>query len=264
MSRNHLPTLCLAVALAAGPAVSQDAETPAQEPVETVTEETVVEQPVVEQAAEDVVDELTEEVAPPEVIVTEDGGEAVPTADLPEAALVEAQAEVVVEDATEAATEAVTEAATEAAPDAGSPDLAEIAASDPALDVRTGEDGEVDAMVMLSDVLFSYDDATLSADAVVVLQGLAPKLEGATALEITGHTDSRGDEAYNIALGQRRAEAVRTWLVENSALTADIVTARGVGEAEPAAANLTEDGSDNPQGRALNRRVELILPDDAS
>ncbi len=142
------------------------------------------------------------------------------------------------------------------------PSLEDIAASDPALDVRTNEEGEVDAMVMLSDVLFSFGDASLEPAALDVLGGIAEKLDGVTSLEITGHTDAIGDEDFNLALGQRRADAVRDWLVANTDLTADVVTARGVGEADPIAPNLTEDGADNPVGRAANRRVEFTLPDE--
>jgi outer membrane protein OmpA-like peptidoglycan-associated protein len=142
------------------------------------------------------------------------------------------------------------------------PSLEEIAAADPALDVRTNEDGEVDAMIMLSDVLFSFGDASLEPAALDVLAGVAAKLDGVPSIEITGHTDAIGDEDYNLALGQRRADAVRDWLIANTALTADVVSARGVGEADPIADNRTEDGADNVEGRALNRRVEFTLPDE--
>jgi outer membrane protein OmpA-like peptidoglycan-associated protein len=142
------------------------------------------------------------------------------------------------------------------------PSLEEIAASDPNLEVTTNEDGEVDAMVMLSDVLFSFGDASLEAAALDTLRGVADKLDGVTAIEITGHTDAIGDEAFNQALGQRRADAVRDWLVANTNLTAEVVSARGVGEGDPIAPNLTEDGADNPAGRAQNRRVQFTLPDE--
>ena len=141
------------------------------------------------------------------------------------------------------------------------PSLEEIAAADPDLDVRTNEDGEVDAMVMLSDVLFGFGDASLEPAALDVLAGVAAKLDGVPSIEITGHTDAIGSEEFNLALGQRRADAVRDWLIANTALTADVVTARGVGEADPIADNRTEAGADNPDGRALNRRVEFTLPD---
>ena len=142
------------------------------------------------------------------------------------------------------------------------PSLEDIAASDPNLEVTTNEAGEVDAMVMLSDVLFGFGDASLQASALDTLRGGADKLDGVASIEITGHTDAIGDEAFNVALGQRRADAVRDWLVANTDLAADVVTARGVGEVDPIAPNLTDDGADNPEGRAQNRRVEFTLPDE--
>ena len=141
------------------------------------------------------------------------------------------------------------------------PSLEEIAASDPALELREGEDGAADAMVMLSDVLFGFGNATLEPAALDVLAGIAAKLDGVPSIRITGHTDAIGSEDANLALGQRRADEVRNWLVANTALTADVVTAIGVGEVDPIASNTTEAGVDNPEGRALNRRVEFTLPD---
>ncbi|NSX55852.1 OmpA family protein [Parasulfitobacter algicola] len=140
------------------------------------------------------------------------------------------------------------------------PSLEDIAASDPALAMRKGEDGEADAMVMLSDVLFGFGDAQLEPAALQTLQTVADKLSGVEKLEIKGHTDAIGSDAYNLDLGQQRADVVRNWLIENSDLTIDSVSATGVGEAEPIATNTNADGSDNPTGRAQNRRVEFILP----
>lgn len=141
------------------------------------------------------------------------------------------------------------------------PSLQDIAASDPALSIREGEDGEADAMVMLSDVLFGFGNDTLEPEALAVLGGLAAQLEGVPAISIKGHTDAIGDEESNRLLGLRRANNVREWLITNTNLTADVITAIGVGEADPIAENFTENGEDNPDGRALNRRVEFILPD---
>lgn len=139
------------------------------------------------------------------------------------------------------------------------PDLAAIAAADPMLDVRMNAMGEVDAMVMLSDVLFEFNDATLQDGATDALRSVAESLRGVEMIAIKGHTDAKGGEDFNLDLGQRRADAVRDWLVANTDLTADGVRAIGVGEVDPIAANFNEDGSDNPDGRALNRRVEFSL-----
>lgn len=69
---------------------------------------------------------------------------------------------------------------------------------------------------------------------------------------VEGHTDSRGDESMNLKLSQERAEAVRSFLVE-AGVPAERIKAVGRGESEPVASN------DTPEGRANNRRVELVL-----
>ena len=70
-----------------------------------------------------------------------------------------------------------------------------------------------------------------------------------TSVEVQGHTDSRGSNAYNKALSQRRADAVAAVLVREHGVAANRVTARGYGEESPIASN------DDEQGRAANRRV---------
>lgn len=72
------------------------------------------------------------------------------------------------------------------------------------------------------------------------------------AIVIEGHTDSRGDEGTNMTLSQQRAEAVRSFLI-TSGVPAERITAVGRGESAPVASN------DTAEGRANNRRVELIL-----
>ena len=74
-------------------------------------------------------------------------------------------------------------------------------------------------------------------------------------LEIGGHADSVGPEDYNLDLSQRRAEAVRTYLVQHFKIDPDRLTAAGFGESRPIATNA------NPTGRTLNRRVEFVVTD---
>ena len=234
------------LAAASAPAYAQDetadAEAMADEVMEQVAEDAdAMADDVMEQAADDadaMVDEVMEDVA-------EDAD-----------AMADDVTEEMADDAEAMSDDVMEEVAEE--PDAMT--LEEVAASDPDLEMRDGEDGEPDAMVMLSDVLFAFGDASLEPEALDVLAGIADKLDGVTSLEIAGHTDSVGDEAYNQSLGQRRADAVRDWLIANTALTADVLTARGVGETDPIAPNLTDTGADNPEGRAQNRRVEFTLP----
>ena len=255
------------LAAASAPAYAQD----------DTTDTDAATQEVMEQMADDadaMADEVMEDMADDadataDAVMEEMADEADAMADDVEVMADEADAmaddvDVMAEDADAMADDAMEEPAAEMAEgeEADTMTLEEVAASDPDLEMRDGEDGEPDAMVMLSDVLFAFGDASLEPDALDVLAGIADKLDGVGSLEITGHTDSIGDEAYNQALGQRRADAVRDWLVANTALTADVVSARGVGEADPIAPNRTEAGADDPEGRAQNRRVEFTLPDE--
>jgi OOP family OmpA-OmpF porin len=72
-------------------------------------------------------------------------------------------------------------------------------------------------------------------------------------VEIDGHTDSIGSEKYNQKLSQRRAEAVRMYLVQKLGMNPSMLTAVGFGESKPIASNDTE------EGRAKNRRIEAVL-----
>ena len=72
-----------------------------------------------------------------------------------------------------------------------------------------------------------------------------------------GHTDSIGSDAVNDALSLRRAEAVKAWLA-GAGIPPSVVSAEGRGKHEPLAPNTFPDGRDNPEGRAQNRRVQLI------
>ena len=78
-----------------------------------------------------------------------------------------------------------------------------------------------------------------------------------------GYTDSKGSKAFNMQLSQERANAVKAWLVKDGNVPANI-TARGFGEQNPVAPNTNADGSDNPAGRALNRRVSIVVEKPAS
>lgn len=143
-----------------------------------------------------------------------------------------------------------------AVPVEATPTLAEIAATDENLAVREGQGEEPDSMVMLSDVLFPFGESTLRAEAVETLRGVASELTAAGPLTLEGHTDDVGDEDFNIALGERRAIAVRDWLVSEGGLSADQITVVGIGEADPLHAT---DGADSSAARALNRRVEFVM-----
>jgi OOP family OmpA-OmpF porin len=127
-------------------------------------------------------------------------------------------------------------------------------------DVLTVEEQPERVEVRLAaDVFFAFGDAALTPDAIRLLDGLAVRLrvEAAAPIVIEGHTDAIDDDAFNQVLSERRAEAVRAHLAGPGGLGDLPFEVRGYGETQPLAANENEDGSDNPQGRALNRRVTI-------
>ncbi|MBI2280073.1 MAG: OmpA family protein, partial [Bacteroidetes bacterium] len=75
---------------------------------------------------------------------------------------------------------------------------------------------------------------------------------------IKGHTDSKGSDKYNLALSTKRAKQAYSYLTSKG-IDKNRLTYRGLGESSPIAPNINIDGSDNPDGRALNRRVEFEL-----
>jgi OOP family OmpA-OmpF porin len=103
-------------------------------------------------------------------------------------------------------------------------------------------------------VLFDFNKSTLQPSSDASLQPAANTMitDKALKLEIQGHTDNVGNDAYNQTLSESRAKAVMTWLTHG--VTADRLTAKGYGKTKPVADN----GSD--EGRAKNRRVEIADP----
>jgi outer membrane protein OmpA-like peptidoglycan-associated protein len=107
---------------------------------------------------------------------------------------------------------------------------------------------------MPQDVLFSVDSASLRPDLASDIQSVAQNLlrYPNSQIQIIGHTDSSGSASYNQDLSQRRAVSVAD-VLRNSGVPSARVTAFGRGEDQPIASNLT------PEGRAQNRRVEIII-----
>jgi len=77
-------------------------------------------------------------------------------------------------------------------------------------------------------------------------------------IELATHTDSKGADDYNLKLSQKRADAVLQYLIEKG-IVKERMTAKGYGESQPIAPNTNKDGSDNPEGRSLNRRTEIKI-----
>ena len=83
-----------------------------------------------------------------------------------------------------------------------------------------------------------------------------PAMQAGGAVALSGHSDSRGSDGDNRVASRRRAERVRDYLMEKG-VAADRITLVALGETRPIAPNAKEDGSDDPEGRAKNRRVEV-------
>lgn len=109
-------------------------------------------------------------------------------------------------------------------------------------------------VTMPQDILFATDSATLTSTLRGDLQDVAASLNRYpnTTVNVLGHTDNTGTAAYNIDLAQRRAQSVASVLI-NSGVAAQRVRVTGMGENQPVATNQT------PEGRAQNRRVELVI-----
>jgi outer membrane protein OmpA-like peptidoglycan-associated protein/tetratricopeptide (TPR) repeat protein len=118
----------------------------------------------------------------------------------------------------------------------------------------------VGSKITLNNIFFDFDKATLRKVSNVEIKNLVFLLKSNPTMkvEISGYTDSKGTDAYNQKLSEERAQAVVSKLVENG-ISADRMQAKGYGKSMPAAANKKANGTDDPEGRQLNRRVELKI-----
>jgi outer membrane protein OmpA-like peptidoglycan-associated protein len=114
---------------------------------------------------------------------------------------------------------------------------------------------------LAADVLFDFDKADLLPQAQPTLEKAAQIIRDRAKGEvrIDGYTDAKGSDAYNQKLSERRAEAVKAWFVNQGKIRNLKFVTRGFGAKNPAAPNTKPDGSDNPDGRQKNRRVEITI-----
>jgi outer membrane protein OmpA-like peptidoglycan-associated protein len=112
-----------------------------------------------------------------------------------------------------------------------------------------------------ADVLFDFDKAGIKTEAEPSLRKVATVLAAnpGAKVAIDGHTDAKGADAYNQTLSEQRAASIKQWLVANAKVDGANVTTRGWGQTKPVAHNTRPDGSDDPDGRAKNRRVEIVV-----
>ncbi|MEP6720583.1 MAG: OmpA family protein [Variovorax sp.] len=137
---------------------------------------------------------------------------------------------------------------------------ARVAVTRELLDTLQARQTEQQAIVidLPADVLFDFDKAELRPDARASLEKAAELLRSYPEAPVTinGHSDSKGTDAYNEALSKRRAQAVAAQLQGEPARAFAV---HGFGKQRPLASNTRPDGSDDPEGRQRNRRVEIII-----
>jgi len=121
------------------------------------------------------------------------------------------------------------------------------------------------SMNLSGDLLFDYDKAALKPEAEQALKRVGVVLSQFPESQVTveGYTDSRGTKPANMQLSRERAQAVKDWLVKNDGVAAANISTKGYGEQYPVAPNTSPNGTDNPAGRALNRRVSIVVQNPA-
>ena len=115
-------------------------------------------------------------------------------------------------------------------------------------------------VTLAADVLFAFNSSKLNGRAPSRIDQAVAAIRKAPAgsVRVVGYTDSKGSPGFNVGLSRRRAAAVEKVLAK--AVRGRKLVALGRGEANPVASNTNKDGSDSPKGRALNRRVEILIP----
>ena len=115
--------------------------------------------------------------------------------------------------------------------------------------------------IRLDNVYFEFNSANLTDSTkqnldstLVILLNDNPEIK----IKVNAHTDSKGDDEYNLKLSEKRAASIVDYLVTRG-ITNNRLISQGYGESVPIAPNQNADGSDNPEGRQLNRRIEFTV-----
>ena len=123
----------------------------------------------------------------------------------------------------------------------------------PGVEVTRPAENQIDVR-LTSDVLFDYNSSDLRPESRAVLGDLAQNFRryNDEIIDVEGHTDATGTPDYNQRLSEKRADSVKGYLIDQGVL-ANRINAIGYGETRPKASN------DTPEGRQLNRRVEIHI-----
>lgn len=117
---------------------------------------------------------------------------------------------------------------------------------------------EIGKPIILKDIYYDFDKATLRPQSLIVLDTVVSIMQDNPniIIEMSAHTDSKGKDAYNMKLSQRRAQSCVDYL-SSKGISSSRMIAKGYGETKPIAPNTQPNGKDNPDGRQLNRRTEF-------
>jgi len=133
-------------------------------------------------------------------------------------------------------------------------DVVHYLREDPRLSVRYNDSDGMISVMMRSGNLFDKNSDGLSSELIQVLDRIAAKLvaSGSFKMKVIGHTDNRGDSQYNVLVSEKRAKAVRSYLI-NKGINEASITSEGKGSLEPIVSNATS------EGRNVNRRIDLVI-----
>jgi len=126
-------------------------------------------------------------------------------------------------------------------------------------DLKVNPAQKMDSL-QVRDIRFEFDESNPGDEGMKYINELIRILNDFpdVRLTINGYADSRGDEAYNLKLSMARAQAIAGYFNQRGDFSQRIAV-NAFGEKDPVAPNTTPDGSDNPEGRMYNRRVQLIF-----
>jgi outer membrane protein OmpA-like peptidoglycan-associated protein len=155
---------------------------------------------------------------------------------------------------------AAAEPAASAAPGGMAGQVSDLKGDISGLNIRVTDMGMI--IDLPADALFEFDKAALTPAAEAQLRKAAELIRKAApgTIQVIGHTDAKGDDAYNQRLSEARARTVADWFKAEVGVRQREFAVSGKGETAPIAPNQTAAGADDPAGRTKNRRVEVVLP----
>ena len=126
--------------------------------------------------------------------------------------------------------------------------------------IKVTNEGCQQRITIGADALFGDEKWTITTEGEEVMAALGTMIEdaGEHPMTIEGHTDSEGSPASNLRLSETRAQAIKNWLVDHEVIPFK-TPIKGYGGNKPVAPNKNPDGSDNPDGRERNRRIEIVI-----